>query len=290
MVTMDFVNGLQYWLLWAAVGLAMASRVRWEWLIPAGLSVVAAVGTGIVEWEGAIVIAVFAGACLAAGRSTLSQSVRAVAWGIVVISGTALFAHQVPWIHNVRVVDAVVLSPSAAPYTLYWNYDKGVVGLLLYALCVQPQPKTPWRRTVAVTAAAVVLTPALLVVPALAMEYVAWAPKWPAILILWVPANLLVTCLAEETVFRGLLQRHLSSALSAKVPAAGLVALIIAAAAFGLAHLGGGVRYVLLATLAGIGYGAGYYVTRRVEVAVLLHFSLNLVHLTLFTYPFVASG
>ena len=193
-------------------------------------------------------------------------------------------------IHNVRVVDAVVLSPSAAPYTLYWNYDTALAGFLLYAVCVQPQRRMAWGRSAAATATATVLTPALLVVPALAMGFVAWDPKWPGILILWAPANLLVTCLAEETFFRGLLQQHLSSALRAKVPAAGLVALFAAAAAFGLAHMGGGIRYAVLAMLAGIGYGAAYHVTQRVEASMLVHFSLNLVHLTLFTYPFVASG
>ena len=289
-MTIDVVNGLPYLLLWAAVGMAVLSPVRWGWPVLAGLSVAAAVFAGIVEWAGLVVIAVFAGACLATARPTASRTTRAVAWGIVVISTAALFGHQVPWIHNLRVVDAVVLSPSAAPYTLFWNYDKGFAGLLLFALCVQPQPRPAWRRAMGVTATAVFLTPTLLIAHALAMGYVAWDPKWPAILAVWVPANLLVTCLAEETVFRGLLQRHLSRALSAKVPAAGLVALGVAAAAFGLAHLAGGVQYVVLAALAGIGYGAAYHVTQRVETGMLVHFSVNLVHLTLFTYPFVASG
>ena len=289
-MTIDWANGLPYWLLWMALGMAMFSRVRWGWPILAGLSVTAAVVAGIVEWAGLIVIAAFAGACLAAARATLSKTMHALAWGVLVIVAAALTAHQVPWIHNVRVVDAVVLSPSAAPYTLYWNYDAALAGFLLYAVCVQPQRRTVWGRSAAATATATVLTPVLLVVPALAMGFVAWDPKWPAILILWAPANLLVTCLAEETFFRGLLQQHLSSALRAKVPAAGLVALFAAAAAFGLAHMGGGIRYAVLAMLAGIGYGAAYHVTQRVEASMLVHFSLNLVHLTLFTYPFVASG
>ncbi len=289
-MTIDLANVFPYLLLWSAVGLAMFSRVRWGWPIPAGLSVAAAVAAGIVESAGLVVIAVLSGACVVAARPTLSRVARAAAWGVLAISGAALFTHQAPWVHNALAVDAAVLSPAAAPYTLYWNYDKGLVGLLLYALCVQPQPRPAWRRTIAVTAAAAVLTPALLIAPALAMGYVAWDPKWPAILVVWIPANLLVTCLAEETVFRGLLQRHLSRALSAKVPAAGLVALSVAAAAFGLAHAAGGAQYVVLAALAGIGYGAAYHLTRRVEAGMLVHFSVNLAHLTLFTYPFVASG
>ena len=54
------------------------------------------------------------------------------------------------------------------------------------------------------------------------------------------------------------------------------------------AHIGGGIAYAALATLAGIGYGAAYHVTQRVEASLLVHFALNLAHLLLFTYPFVA--
>ena len=268
----------------------MFSRVRWGWPVFTGLSIAAAVIAGIVEWPGLAVIALFAGACLAAMRSTLSTAVRTLAWGVLVICTVALAAHRVPWINNVLVFDAVAVSPSAELYTLYWNYDKALAGVLLYGVCVQRQRRTPRSSAIVATAVAAVLTPALVVVPALAMQFVVWDPKWPVILVMWAPANLLVTCLAEETFFRGILQRHLAEALRARIPLAGLVALAVAAVAFGIAHIAGGIAYAVLATLAGIGYGAAYHVTQRVEASILVHFTLNLVHLTLFTYPFVASG
>jgi len=286
----DLANGLPYLLLWLALGMAMFSRVRWGWPVFAGLSIVAAVIAGIVELPGLAVIVLFAGACLAAMRSTLSTAARTLAWGVLMICGLALATHRVPWINNVLIFDAVAVSPSAELYTLYWNYDKALVGVLLYVACVQRQQSTQWSSAIFATAVAAVLTPALVVVPALAMNFVVWDPKWPAILVMWVPANLLVTCLAEETFFRGILQRHLTEALRARVPLAGLVALSVAAVAFGIAHIAGGIAYAVLATLAGIGYGAAYYFTHRVEASILVHFTLNLVHLMLFTYPFAASG
>ncbi len=267
----------------------MFPRVRWGWPIFTGLSIAAAVIAGIVEWPGLAVIALFAGACLAATRSTLSTAVRTLAWGVLVICTVALAAHRVPWINNVLVFDAVAVSPSAELYTLYWNYDKALAGVLLYGVCVQRQRRTQRSSGIVATAVAAVLTPALVVVPALAMQFVVWDPKWPVILVMWAPANLLVTCLAEETFFRGILQRHLAEALRARIPLAGL-ALSVAAVAFGIAHIAGGIAYAVLATLAGIGYGAAYHVTQRVEASILVHFTLNLVHLMLFTYPFVASG
>ena len=266
----------------------MFPRVRYGWPAFTGLSIVAAVAAGIVEWAGLAFIFVFAGACVAAVRSTFSTAARALAWGVLVVCAIALASHQVPWINNVLVFDAVTVSSSAVPYTLYWNYDKALAGVLLYAVCVQPQRRTKWRSAVVATAVIAALSPVLLVLPALAMKFVVWDPKLPAILVMWVPANLLVTCLAEETFFRGLLQRHLAEALSTRVPSAALVALFVSAVAFGIAHIGGGIAYVALATLAGIGYGAAYHFTQRVEASILVHFTLNLVHLTFFTYPSVA--
>ena len=63
---------------------------------------------------GLAVIALFAGACLAAMRSTFSPPVRTLAWGALVVCAVALAAHQVPWINNVLVFDAVAVSPAAA--------------------------------------------------------------------------------------------------------------------------------------------------------------------------------
>ncbi len=287
-MTVDFTDGLPYLLLWLALGVAMFPGPRWGGPILLALSLATAVVAGIVEWAGFAVLTLFAGACLAAVRPELSTALRTLAWGIVVIFAVALATHQVPWVHNVLVLDAVSVSASAADYTLYWNYDKGFAGVLLYSVCVQPQGSTHWNRAIVATGTIAVLTPVLVGVAATATGFISWDPKWPAFLGVWVPANLLVTCVAEETFFRGLLQRQLGSALRGSVPAPALVALVVAAVAFGVAHVAGGTAYVLLATLAGIGYGAAYHLTERVEASILVHFTLNLAHLVLFTYPFAA--
>ena len=289
-MTINVATVLPYLLLWLALGMAMLPRVRWGWPTMTGFSIAAGVIAGIVEWAGLAIIALLIGTCLVATRSTQSLPLRILSRGALVVTAWALVAHQVPWINNVLVFDAVAISRASAPYTLYWNYDKALVGVLLYALCVQQQPKTEWNRAIVATTVVAVLTIAFVLVPALAVQFVAWDPKWPVILGMWVPANLLVTCLAEETVFRGLLQRHLANALRVRVPSAGLAALLVAATAFGLAHIGGGHTYALLATLAGLGYGAAYHVTQRVEASILVHFTVNVVHLMLFTYPFATSA
>lgn len=284
----DFADSLPFVLLWCALGVTGFPGDRWVGPAFLALSLASAAAAGIVEWAGLAVMALLWGSCLAAVRPSLSIPLRAVAWSVVVIAAVTLATHQVPWIHNVLVLDAVSVSASAADFTLYWNYDKGFAGVVLYTVCVQPQAVTGWNRAVVATGAMAVLTVAAVSVPAMATEFVSWDPKWPAILGVWVPANLLVTCVAEETFFRGLLQRQMSRALRGRVPGAALVAVLAAAAAFGAAHVAGGTTYVLLATVAGLGYGAAYQLTGRVESSIFVHFTLNLAHLLLFTYPFAA--
>lgn len=60
---------------------------------------------------------------------------------------------------------------------------------------------------------------------------------------------------------------------------------ILVGVLFGLAHVGGGYTYAMLATVAGIGYGYAYYRSGRIETAILTHFLLNAVHAVFFTYP-----
>jgi uncharacterized protein len=57
---------------------------------------------------------------------------------------------------------------------------------------------------------------------------------------------------------------------------------------FGLAHIAGGIVYVGLATIAGIGYSIVYLRTRRIESAIVTHFAVNAVHFFGFTYPHLA--
>ncbi|MXV94900.1 MAG: CPBP family intramembrane metalloprotease [Gemmatimonadetes bacterium] len=281
-----FTQALPYLLLWVAVGVAMFSGPRFVGQALVALSLAAAVVAGVIEWAGLAVLALFAGSCLAAVRREFPTALRAVSWAVVVVLALALATHQIPWIHNVLVLDEVSVSASGADYTLYWNYDKGFAGILLYSVCVQPQESTRRNRAILATATVAILTIVPVGALATATGFIAWDPKWPAILAIWVPANLLLTCVAEESFFRGLLQRRLEGFLRGRVSAPALVALLVGAVGFGTAHIAGGPTYVMLATLAGIGYGAAYHRTGRVEAGILVHFLLNLSHLVLFTYPF----
>ncbi|WP_431262693.1 CPBP family intramembrane glutamic endopeptidase [Roseateles chitinivorans] len=109
------------------------------------------------------------------------------------------------------------------------------------------------------------------------------ALRWPDNAGLYLAANLFLTCVAEEVAFRGVIQGLLARRLGTDLRTMnGWLPVLLAAVLFGLAHAAGGTGYVALAMLAGLGYGLAYTLSRRIEVAIGLHFTLNaLVFLTL---------
>jgi hypothetical protein len=123
---------------------------------------------------------------------------------------------------------------------------------------------------------------------ALCLHLLQFAPKWPEFALQFIFCNLLLTCVAEEAFFRGLLQRPLYQWLSQRgfgSNQAAWWAIVGVSILFGLAHLAGGFAYALVATVASVGYGWAYQRSGRIEVAIVAHAALNVVHLTLFTYP-----
>ncbi|MDH4554806.1 CPBP family intramembrane metalloprotease [Pseudomonas sp. BN417] len=193
------------------------------------------------------------------------------------LSSVALAAHLLPGFSPLPLGEAQKLSPDAPPYALRLSWDKLLVGMTLLAWWLgrparpAPSPHRAW----------IVVLATLLLVPLLAMGLglVGWQPKWPALIWEWLAVNLLATVLAEELVFRGLLQPALVSRLGART------GILLTAALFGAVHLPFSPLFAVLAGLAGLGYGLAFHYSGRLSVAVALHLAVNLCHLLLLSYP-----
>jgi membrane protease YdiL (CAAX protease family) len=210
---------------------------------------------------------------------------RWVGHGLFVVLALALALHRLPGFDNARVIDAVVLSPGATPLTLYLNLDKPLAGFWLLLAC-------PWlilkrRGSLRGLALRVLGTVAIVLTAGVMLGAITWAAKWPEGAWLWAANNLLLVCIVEELLFRGYIQGGLGR-LFERWSGGQTLALLAASVLFGVAHLGGGWQWLLLATAAGLGYGLAYRYA-GLAGAVSCHFGLNLAHFGLFTYPLLAS-
>ena len=114
-------------------------------------------------------------------------------------------------------------------------------------------------------------------------------PKLPPGTVAFLVSNLLFACIAEESVFRGLLQEEMHR-LAERWQRPGLhkAAVVLSAVLFGAAHARWGLHHVVLATLGGATNALAYAKARRVEASAVTHFTLNAAHFIFFTYPMLA--
>lgn len=214
---------------------------------------------------------------IAPGRPT---AVRLAGHAVFVVVALALRQHVAPGFHNPRILDAV-LSPGAPRYRMYFNLDE----LLLIPVLVwawrrarfMPDDRPVWTGVASGLASALVVLGA-----GLALGMVSPDLKWPLLAPMWLLNNFLLVSLGDELLFRGYLQQGLADRIPG--PRGSVVSIGVASVLFGLAHYGGGPVFMVLAGMAGVGYGIAYRYA-GLRAAWLAHCLLNGVHFFLLTYP-----
>jgi membrane protease YdiL (CAAX protease family) len=272
-------------LLVTVVGLWI--RPAWLWCLPLAVAFAAALGSGIMRGPAPIWF-VFLALMLATYRRATARWIRVCTAIVIAVDVLLLAVHAIPGFDNPTVIRETVRSAGALPYRQFVNFDKTLAGVFVLAIGVPLlRTRDGWIATLRATAPVALATIGAALAASLALGYVRFDPRWTPLFWIWAPINLLTTCVSEEAFFRAFLQREIGLALGDR-PYAGPIAVAISAGLFGLAHAAGGWRYVLLATLAGVGYAIAFQRTRRVEAAILTHFAVNAAHFLLFTYPALA--
>ncbi|MGE0816877.1 MAG: lysostaphin resistance A-like protein [Vicinamibacterales bacterium] len=258
------------------------------WLLPFLVTLVLAQAGGLVTTAGLVTLFVLVGACRVAA-TVPHGALKGFALSVVLAVSAGILAHVLPGFENPRVLDAVRISPEAAPYTRYLNLDKGLLGLFLLTLVSPRQAIRRSRLPVAALVPPFVLAAAIVTIATLAAGYVRWDPKLPGWWPTWLWSMAFLTALPEEAVFRHLVQGGLQTWLGTSTRAH-WTAIAASGLLFGAAHAGGGWTYVALATLAGAGYGWIYALSGSLTASIAAHAALNLLHFTCFTYPALASA
>ncbi len=221
--------------------------------------------------------------------NTKRAIIRAMLSTVFITFSLALALHWVPGFNNLPIVIDERITSDAIDFTLYANFDKAMAGLFLCAyfysnkktLKADSNKAGPLnvKQPILIAIATVLAS----LTAALMLGLVSFNPKVPDFWLAFIAINLLFTCVAEEALFRGLLQTKLSKIITPSRLA--ILAPLITACIFALAHFAGGINYVLVSFIAGLGYGYVFYKTQRLEWAILCHWLVNVCHFFLFTYP-----
>lgn len=256
-----------------------------------------------IRWISLILLSLGYGLALSHGELTLPATVTfgllimagvcvtqfkqpVVAWfghGLFIALAVALASHWLPGFFSERVIAAQRFSEHAAPFSMYLNLDKPLIGFWILLACPWALKAVRAGRVVKTSLLMLTSTGLLCISAAVMLGIIGWAPKWPEQSMLWLLNNLLLVTLTEELLFRAYLQGGLQHLLR-RFQYGGALALALAAALFGLVHLGGSWQWALLAGVAGIGYGLAWRYG-GLPAAVATHFGVNMLHFSLFTYP-----
>ncbi|MBU6951761.1 CPBP family intramembrane glutamic endopeptidase [Hahella sp. HN01] len=275
-----------YALSLASLMATRSSRLpAYAWTLPAAASLGVAFYFGLATWIALLPLATLWAAGLAMLK--LSRWRKALAWLATAVLSLALALHLTPGFTHQTVIPTLHLGAATLPFALSAKLDKALAGLLLVALFL------PYLPTLRQTGADLrrhwpLLAASLGVIFGTgALLGVDLDPKTGSYILVFAFFNLLVTCIAEETFFRLLVQRSFVSCF-ANLNKVGLWGVWVAGTLFGLAHFhtgpGAALRMALI-TLAGYCYAWVYYKTQNFWLSVLLHFLVNIIHISLFVYP-----
>jgi uncharacterized protein len=223
-------------------------------------------------------------------RSNVNIRVKVPLYFIAILLSFGLTWHIFPGFHNLKVLNHIHISKDAIPFTLYLNFDIALVGFFILGISHRLiTHKKDWLtlfKQIPLPLGVLIILSMLL---AISLGLVHFDPKLPKSLPLWALTNLLGVSVAEEALFRGYILLAIIKIANSQLQLPSFyLAIVIVALLFGLLHYPGGSKYMLLATVAGIGYGWVYAKTQRIEAAIITHFSLNLTHFIFFTYPMLA--
>lgn len=197
--------------------------------------------------------------------------------------------HCLPGFFNILAIHKVKLSTLSIPFSMYINFDKPMIILIAYCMSdlffLEKSHNLNHQQIIKYTVMPCVWSIPCVFMPAYISGYILFDPHLPNILWIWAMNNFFLVCMAEEVIFRGCLQRAIQNALMRYGKHNGPLAIMFTSFIFGMVHFQGGLTYIGLAAIAGCLYGYSYYKTSKIICPMIVHFSVNLLHLLLFTYP-----
>lgn len=212
-----------------------------------------------------------------------------ITWLLAIVLGIGVGLYRPAGFNYPLVFSVSQLHEGGSPFSLYINIGKLLAGYvavyLLMSSDVKVKPYIQNRAPQFALAVGLGLFVVLFAYFALGLGFYLKSLEYIALFAL---VNLLVTCVAEEAFMRLLLQAQLHKFLSGKHTNAfwlEAIPLLITTGIFALMHFSANVTVLGVFALAGFCYGLVYSLTKNVWACVAVHFTVNIVHFSLLTYP-----
>ncbi len=202
---------------------------------------------------------------------------------MIAVVSLALAMHLIPGFTHYKIAEGVFISNGAPAININANIDKvfaGVILLLMANTINVSQLKTSPKADFHLVPFYTVLVLIVAYLTGLDLDI-----KLPQVTLVFIVTNLVFSVITEEAFFRVVIQNTLINTFKNRLPWASGLAIVLTSMLFGLAHIGGGWHFVILATFAGLIYGYVYHRTGRLTVAIVTHLSVNVGHFLLLVYP-----
>ncbi|WP_020406830.1 CPBP family intramembrane glutamic endopeptidase [Hahella ganghwensis] len=237
------------------------------------------------------------------GAIPLSNSVLVCGFGLLIICYYLAWQEK-PLIKHLAWIFTILLGfftatyrPSDFSYPLVWDFTgsgiefqlhintaKTICGYLILIWFLQSASKFRLSLHSAFTLS--VCSAVLVILSLAAINGVAFLPKLPGGIILFAIVNLFTTVVAEEAFFRLLIQKKVSELFQREMTGT-VVSILVASTIFAFAHVPKPSLAFLTFFIAGAVYATVYRVTNRFSMALVCHFTVNIIHFSLFEYPLV---
>lgn len=219
------------------------------------------------------------------GQNAVTRAIRGWTFLLGIIASIYCLLYPIPGITSWQIVKAFSFSHNAVPFSMSLNIQAFLVGLFfLWFSSTSLMNDGKWKPVLKSSLLPIILCIPVVMGLAIYFQYVSIDIKPTNFFFLWAFHNLLFVCLAEEAIFRGMIQNFLMLQFQ-NVMGGKWLALIIASALFGAVHFKGGWLYMLLAGVFGLFIGYAYMRTKKIESSIFVHFTVNTIHFLAFTYP-----
>lgn len=210
-------------------------------------------------------------------------------WFCIVFLGLAIGLFRPEGFSYPLILDAVSLHEGGEPFSLYLNMGKAIAGyMVLGFLLAMPLVSRPYISSAVAKLLAFILLPASVLVLAYCVLGLSVQVKSINYIVVFGVINLFSTCVSEEAFMRLIFQREIGrfcSFFNQNPMVKEGIPLLLTTLLFVATHIGPSLEITAVYALAGFFYGLIYMLTKNLCYSIACHFTINIVHFGVLTYP-----